>query len=150
MTKFYICIYIHIYIYIHPVMLLEGNGLLFFFCSMGGLVVKQMLDKAKTENVDNLVKNTIGVVCFTSITKFLRFHFHLLLNYCSEMIIMVLFLISGVLQLSTLRKQTCRRAVENGTGLAPCSKCKYMIFIDCVICFLFSLCCDNCLFLETQ
>lgn len=40
-------------------------------CSMGGLVVKQMLYKAKTENVDNLVKNTIGVVCFTSVTNFL-------------------------------------------------------------------------------
>lgn len=41
-------------------------------CSMGGLVVKQMLYKAKTENVDNLVKNTIGIVCFIiSITKLL-------------------------------------------------------------------------------
>ncbi|XP_024022941.1 uncharacterized protein LOC21408749 isoform X2 [Morus notabilis] len=33
--------------------------------SMGGLVVKQMLYKAKTENVDNLVKNTIGVVFYS-------------------------------------------------------------------------------------
>lgn len=31
---------------------------------MGGLVVKQMLYKAMTENIDNLVKNTVGVVCF--------------------------------------------------------------------------------------
>lgn len=45
---------------------------LLFVCSMGGLVVKQMLYKAKTENVDNLVKNTIGIVCFIiSITKLL-------------------------------------------------------------------------------
>jgi hypothetical protein len=29
---------------------------------MGGLVVKQMLYKAKVENIDNLVNNTIGVV----------------------------------------------------------------------------------------
>jgi hypothetical protein len=27
------------------------------------LVVKQMLYKAKAENIDNLVNNTIGVVC---------------------------------------------------------------------------------------
>ncbi|PON46858.1 GPI inositol-deacylase PGAP1-like [Parasponia andersonii] len=33
--------------------------------SMGGLVVKQMLYKAKTENFDNLVKNTIGVVFYS-------------------------------------------------------------------------------------
>lgn len=55
-------------------MLLEGDGFL-FVCSMGGLVVKQMLYKAKTENIDNLVKNTIGLVCCTSITKFLTLQF---------------------------------------------------------------------------
>ncbi|XP_031740337.1 uncharacterized protein LOC101222471 isoform X2 [Cucumis sativus] len=33
--------------------------------SMGGLVVKQMLYKAKTENIDNLVKNTVGVVFYS-------------------------------------------------------------------------------------
>ncbi|XP_062113720.1 uncharacterized protein LOC133824760 isoform X2 [Humulus lupulus] len=33
--------------------------------SMGGLVVKQMLYKAKTENFDNLVKNTVGVVFYS-------------------------------------------------------------------------------------
>ncbi|KAG6672177.1 hypothetical protein I3842_16G045300 [Carya illinoinensis] len=33
--------------------------------SMGGLVVKQMLYKAKAENVDNLVNNTIGVVFYS-------------------------------------------------------------------------------------
>lgn len=33
---------------------------------MGGLVVKQMLHKAKTEKIDNFVKNTVGLVCFTS------------------------------------------------------------------------------------
>ncbi|KAI3460251.1 hypothetical protein Pfo_016914 [Paulownia fortunei] len=32
--------------------------------SMGGLVVKQMLYQAKTENKDNFVNNTVGVVCF--------------------------------------------------------------------------------------
>ncbi|EOY14539.1 Alpha/beta-Hydrolases superfamily protein isoform 4 [Theobroma cacao] len=31
--------------------------------SMGGLVVKQILYKAKAENMDNLVNNTVGVVC---------------------------------------------------------------------------------------
>lgn len=35
-----------------------------FVCSMGGLVVKQILYKAKEEGFDNLVKNTIGIVCF--------------------------------------------------------------------------------------
>ncbi|XP_015885505.3 uncharacterized protein LOC107420933 isoform X2 [Ziziphus jujuba] len=33
--------------------------------SMGGLVVKQMLHKAKSENLDNLVENTIGVVFYS-------------------------------------------------------------------------------------
>ncbi|KAM6546996.1 hypothetical protein CsatB_027732 [Cannabis sativa] len=33
--------------------------------SMGGLVVKQMLYKAKTENFDNLVNNTIGVIFYS-------------------------------------------------------------------------------------
>ncbi|KAF5444978.1 hypothetical protein F2P56_034069 [Juglans regia] len=33
--------------------------------SMGGLVVKQMLYKAKAENFDNLVNNTIGVVFYS-------------------------------------------------------------------------------------
>ncbi|XP_022133611.1 uncharacterized protein LOC111006140 isoform X2 [Momordica charantia] len=33
--------------------------------SMGGLVVKQMLYKAQTENIDNLVKNTVGVVFYS-------------------------------------------------------------------------------------
>ncbi|GKV04677.1 hypothetical protein SLEP1_g16802 [Rubroshorea leprosula] len=33
--------------------------------SMGGLVVKQMLYKAKAENIDNLVNNTIGVVFYS-------------------------------------------------------------------------------------
>ncbi|XVE70022.1 hypothetical protein DITRI_Ditri10aG0038300 [Diplodiscus trichospermus] len=33
--------------------------------SMGGLVVKQILYKAKEENMDNLVKNTIGVVFYS-------------------------------------------------------------------------------------
>ncbi|KAL5558586.1 hypothetical protein UlMin_034797 [Ulmus minor] len=33
--------------------------------SMGGLVVKQMLYKARTENLDNLVKNTAGVVFYS-------------------------------------------------------------------------------------
>ncbi|XVF64001.1 hypothetical protein PTKIN_Ptkin09bG0132100 [Pterospermum kingtungense] len=33
--------------------------------SMGGLVVKQMLYKAKEENMDNLVNNTIGVVFYS-------------------------------------------------------------------------------------
>jgi len=40
------------------------NVFTFAFCSMGGLVVKQMLHKAKAENIDNLVNNTAGVVCF--------------------------------------------------------------------------------------
>ncbi len=40
------------------------NVFTFAFCSMGGLVVKQMLHKAKAENIDNLVNNTVGVVCF--------------------------------------------------------------------------------------
>lgn len=34
-------------------------------CSMGGLVVKQMLHKAKSDNLNNLVKNTKGVVSDT-------------------------------------------------------------------------------------
>ncbi|OMO79020.1 Armadillo-type [Corchorus capsularis] len=33
--------------------------------SMGGLVVKQILHKAKAENMDNLVNNTIGVVFYS-------------------------------------------------------------------------------------
>ncbi|XP_030540046.1 uncharacterized protein LOC115747867 isoform X2 [Rhodamnia argentea] len=33
--------------------------------SMGGLVVKQMLHKAMAENIDNLVKNTVGVVFYS-------------------------------------------------------------------------------------
>ncbi|XP_022768813.1 uncharacterized protein LOC111312634 isoform X4 [Durio zibethinus] len=33
--------------------------------SMGGLVVKQMLHKAKAENMENLVNNTIGVVFYS-------------------------------------------------------------------------------------
>lgn len=33
--------------------------------SMGGLVVKQMLHQAKAENIDNLVKNTIGIVFYS-------------------------------------------------------------------------------------
>ncbi|XWS25653.1 hypothetical protein CRYUN_Cryun27aG0086300 [Craigia yunnanensis] len=33
--------------------------------SMGGLVVKQILNKAKAENMDNLVNNTIGVVFYS-------------------------------------------------------------------------------------
>lgn len=33
--------------------------------SMGGLVVKQMLYKAQTENIDKLVKNTVGVVFYS-------------------------------------------------------------------------------------
>ncbi|KAK9270265.1 hypothetical protein L1049_025842 [Liquidambar formosana] len=33
--------------------------------SMGGLVVKQLLHKAKAENIDNLVNNTIGVVFYS-------------------------------------------------------------------------------------
>ncbi|XP_059453972.1 uncharacterized protein LOC132184373 isoform X3 [Corylus avellana] len=33
--------------------------------SLGGLVVKQMLYKAKAENIDNLVNNTIGVVFYS-------------------------------------------------------------------------------------
>ena len=48
----------------------EGNPLTkcnILVCSMGGLVVKQMLYKAKTENIDNLVKNTVGVVCYIQI-----------------------------------------------------------------------------------
>ncbi|KAG6624712.1 hypothetical protein CIPAW_16G046800 [Carya illinoinensis] len=43
-----------------------GNrSLVFVTPSMGGLVVKQMLYKAKAENVDNLVNNTIGVVFYS-------------------------------------------------------------------------------------
>ncbi|KAK4796831.1 hypothetical protein SAY86_029157 [Trapa natans] len=33
--------------------------------SMGGLVVKQLLHKAKLENIDSLVKNTVGVVFYS-------------------------------------------------------------------------------------
>ncbi|EEF52448.1 ribonuclease p/mrp subunit, putative [Ricinus communis] len=33
--------------------------------SMGGLVVKQMLYKAKTENIKNLVNNTVGIVFYS-------------------------------------------------------------------------------------
>ncbi|OWM80746.1 hypothetical protein CDL15_Pgr006776 [Punica granatum] len=33
--------------------------------SLGGLVVKQLLHKAKLENIDNLVKNTIGIVFYS-------------------------------------------------------------------------------------
>ncbi|KAL4312997.1 hypothetical protein GQ457_01G010270 [Hibiscus cannabinus] len=33
--------------------------------SLGGLVVKQMLYKAKTENMDNLVNNTVGVMFYS-------------------------------------------------------------------------------------
>ncbi|KAM1013248.1 hypothetical protein ACFX15_042480 [Malus domestica] len=33
--------------------------------SMGGLVVKQILHKARADNIDNLVKNTIGVVFYS-------------------------------------------------------------------------------------
>lgn len=36
------------------------------YCSMGGLVVKQMLYQAKEENMEDFVKNTIGIVCFLS------------------------------------------------------------------------------------
>ncbi|RXH91748.1 hypothetical protein DVH24_020771 [Malus domestica] len=32
---------------------------------MGGLVVKQTLHKARADNIDNLVKNTIGVVFYS-------------------------------------------------------------------------------------
>lgn len=47
--------------------LCDGNPLTkchLLVCSMGGLVVKQMLYKAQTENIDKLVKNTVGVVCY--------------------------------------------------------------------------------------
>ncbi|KAJ4701793.1 alpha/beta-Hydrolases superfamily protein [Melia azedarach] len=33
--------------------------------SMGGLVVKQMLHKAKAENIDNFVNNTVGIVFYS-------------------------------------------------------------------------------------
>ncbi|CAN0922254.1 Protein SERAC1 [Linum grandiflorum] len=33
--------------------------------SMGGLVVKQILHKAKTENINNLVNNTVGIVFYS-------------------------------------------------------------------------------------
>ncbi|KAI4366418.1 hypothetical protein MLD38_022299 [Melastoma candidum] len=33
--------------------------------SMGGLVVKQLLHKAKMESIDNLVKNTVGIVFYS-------------------------------------------------------------------------------------
>lgn len=33
------------------------------YCSMGGLVVKQMLYEAKRENFNEFFNNTIGVVC---------------------------------------------------------------------------------------
>ncbi|KAJ4832859.1 hypothetical protein Tsubulata_045727 [Turnera subulata] len=36
-----------------------------FGCSMGGLVVKQMLHKAKEENIGNLVNNTVGIVFYS-------------------------------------------------------------------------------------
>jgi alpha-beta hydrolase superfamily lysophospholipase len=34
--------------------------------SMGGLVVKQILHKAKEEKLDKLVNNTAGVVCINA------------------------------------------------------------------------------------
>lgn len=36
---------------------------------MGGLVVKQILYKAKEEGFDNLVNNSIGMVCFNFCIK---------------------------------------------------------------------------------
>lgn len=39
--------------------------LVMIICSMGGLVVKQMLYQAKAESNDDLVNNTVGVVCFS-------------------------------------------------------------------------------------
>ena len=44
---------------------------LFIVCSMGGLVVKQILHKAKEERFDNLMKNTIGIVSIDSLIKYM-------------------------------------------------------------------------------
>lgn len=52
-------------------------------CSMGGLVVKQILHKAKEERFDNLVKNTMGIVSIDSLTKYMlkicRVYFYVIL-----------------------------------------------------------------------
>lgn len=42
-------------------------------CSMGGLVVKQMLYQAKEDNMDDFVNNTIGVVCVFSSSNRMEF-----------------------------------------------------------------------------
>jgi len=50
---------------------------------MGGLVVKQILHKAKEERFDNLVKNTMGIVSIDSLTKYMlkicRVYFYVIL-----------------------------------------------------------------------
>lgn len=74
-------------------------------CSMGGLVVKQMLYNARTENLDDFIKNTVGVVCFTQQFCFLQLwrkmtekivfinvHYYLLTMYTQDFT-----LLSGVL-----------------------------------------------------
>ncbi|XP_021767646.1 uncharacterized protein LOC110732042 [Chenopodium quinoa] len=42
-----------------------SRPIVFVTHSMGGLVVKQLLYQAKTENLDNLVNNTVGVVFYS-------------------------------------------------------------------------------------
>lgn len=41
-------------------------------CSMGGLVVKQILHTAKERNFDNLVNSTIGIVSINSLSIYLK------------------------------------------------------------------------------
>lgn len=61
------------------------------FCSMGGLVVKQILSKAKSENINNLVNNTKGIVClsnryFTYNVVLLDLYYHLYELWCPAVI----------------------------------------------------------------
>lgn len=53
---------------------------------MGGLVVKQMLYQAKAENKEQLVNNTVGVVCFlfSNIDDESYIPMALTLRFCTE------------------------------------------------------------------
>jgi large-conductance mechanosensitive channel len=37
----------------------------YYTCSMGGLVVKELLYQAKLNNYDNFLNNTVGLVCIS-------------------------------------------------------------------------------------
>lgn len=51
-------------------------------CSMGGLVVKQMLYQAKADNMDEFVNNTIGVVCVFGSSNRMGFTYAASTSFC--------------------------------------------------------------------